>query len=259
MARARKPSKKSPAKKKPPTRKPPAKKKAAAKKPLSPAAKRKLAAAKAAITRKANLRARQDAEAASFNKKLREKAKLKKQKTRKAKAAARQLATRARPGGQPSIIVQLEDAYETMRQLSPYAMSLEIEHSPVTDRGLQPWLLLGDFETQESITWAELGRVFQIWENDLFLAAAINPDRYSLIRIIYLRYDEDGEPVGEPEGYSPASSGSWDSVISECVADLIGYDYNDPDEDSLAAIYQNTAILSVEVLFSASLFSGDKS
>lgn len=210
---------------------------------------RKLAAAKGAATRKRNEMARREAESKAFRAKLAKKARLKKKRERKAKATARQLATRAKKGGK-SLLAQLEGAYGTMAETSPYPLAVSIERSPVMDKGRQPWLLQGTF-IPEGLGWAEVGEICKRWEDDLILETTINSQRYSFIRFLYQRYDEDGDPVGEPQGYSATSSGPWGYVISETVGAIIGDEFL--DDDSLAVLYENTAILEIQVLWSASL------
>lgn len=251
MARAKKRSAKKPAKK---TKAKPTKKAAAKKKPAS-----KRTSQLSEKTRKQLAAAQRRREQRAHKKQAIEREELRKKKKRekKAKARARQHATRARKGGQVSLLVQLEDAFATMQDLANtiVTMGLAIEHSPVMERGQQPWLLLGRFVPEEVCTWKDIGRVFELWDLDPFLPVAINPQRYTFMRVVYQAYDDEGDPAGKPEGFAPTNSGAWERVISEAVARTLGYEGDDgePDADALATRYANAAILEIQVLWSASL------
>lgn len=265
MARAKKPlKKKSRTKKNPPARpvgkpkrkpKPKPKPKHKSTAQLSPRNRKKLEAAGRAASRKKqrleNIGMQLDAEGKAYRARLAKKAKADAKKKRKAKAQARQLATRARKGGQQSLLFTLEAAYETMRQASPTALALVVEHSPTMEYGREPWLLLGRFITEEAMTWQDAGELFQLWENDLVLEATVHPNRGSYMRVVYQPYDEDGEPVGEPQGFS-VNSGRWNAVISEMRIRAIG----DPgiyDEDAFSVLYAGASIIEIVVWWSASL------
>lgn len=237
--------------KKPPVKKP-AKKAAPPAKPRSPKIKRQLAAAKANATKRRKAREAREAESKAQAKQRALDAKRKRKRDKKAKATARQKATRARKGGL-SLLATLENAYRTMQSVATYALGLSIERSPVMERGQQPWLLLGTFTPEEPMTWSDVGRVTQIWRDDDITIATVHPQRYSFLRYVYQLLDDEGEAVGKPQGYAPHSSGGWEKVINEAVEKLIGDDYQDPDEGSMAARYPNTQILAIEVLWSASL------
>jgi hypothetical protein len=248
MARARKPKKKPPAKKKArakPAATPSAK--------LTPKVKRQLAAAKGVATRKRNKLARLEALSAAQKLARAKKAKKDRAARKKAKATARQMATRAKPGGKKSELFQLEAVFQTMADMLPFAVSVQVEHAPVMDMGQQPWLLLGAFKIEEPASWLDVGIGCQRWEQDLILEATIKPQRYSFLRFLYQIYDDEGDPVGAPEGYAPTSSGAWESVISEAVGAIIGGDADDLLPETLAAQYPNTAILEIQVWFSASM------
>lgn len=146
------------------------------------------------------------------------------------------------------LIDQLLDAYERMRETSPVSLSLTTENAPVVVTGTQPWLLLGTFAPVEPTTYAELDGILRTWEDDLTLEVMINPDRYAWIRIVYQEYDEDGDPVGKPEGYAPTSAGPWASVISETRSD-----FDITDAGSVSNRYQNSTVGLIEVYLSANL------
>lgn len=219
----------------------------------SPKLKRKLAAAKGAATRKIarereleSQRASEQAEYEKLDADERARVREDRKEQKRAKARARQLATRAVAGGR-SVLGQLEDALGRMKARAPFAVGLKIENSPVYETGTNPWLLLGSFKPRTPRSWAHIGRMFAVWEDDLTLHVMIHPRRTTLIRITY----DQPEKGHATSGYSPVKPGSWDNVISECRRKLIGGDWTDPDEDSIAAKYENTRVLFIDVLFSA--------
>lgn len=142
---------------------------------------------------------------------------------------------------QASRVRQLIKCAERMSETSGFPVGVETAPTGVA---LLPWIILATLRPPEYTTYSDLYAILRVWEDDLILEGMIRPDRLSWIRFEYLRYDEDGNAIGKVEGCSATGAGRWPHVISEAAA------WCDPDDaDSLAAIYQLTGVVTVQVYF----------
>jgi hypothetical protein len=110
-----------------------------------------------------------------------------------------------------------------------------------------PWLVVGRYDPQEPIGWADLGHALDLVRSDLTLEAVIHPQRLSQIRVVYA----DPNAV-RGEGDSVVSAiGAWEFIIAELVREIEGVD--DEDEEALVRRYQATKIPMFYIYFSTEI------
>jgi len=108
-----------------------------------------------------------------------------------------------------------------------------------------PWPVVGRYDVQEGIGYTDLAQAFQLVRDDLGLETAIDPQRLSQIRIVYV------DPSSKRgEGDSVVSKiGAWEFVIADLVGELVGS--GPEDEDALAVRYTETVVPKFYVYFSS--------
>lgn len=157
---------------------------------------------------------------------------------------------RAAERGKLGIYKHLERALLTMAESSPYPLAVSIEAAPESER-TTPWLIAADFTPDgEPLTYDHWMRIFSAWENDLILEASINPSRVARVFWMYQRHDEDGEPFGGEQGFSPGGAGAWSRVIAEARQ------WCDPDVNESPSREPNTLVTRVTIQLSGELYTG---
>lgn len=138
------------------------------------------------------------------------------------------------------------DVFAEMRNAGAGVVSLSLDITEPEVGASSPWLLVGRFDLNERVTYADLFDLFNLWRNDLTLEALIHPQRTAQIRICY---DDPSAKRGEARSWL-AHIGPWEKIVSEAAAEI------DPKlEDSLANRYKETTVSSFYVYFSGRLAS----
>ncbi len=115
-----------------------------------------------------------------------------------------------------------------------------------------PWLVVGRYEPQEPIGYADLAQVLGTMESDLVLEALIHPQRLSQIRVVYA----DPNAI-RGEGDSIVSKiGAWEFIVGELAREIGGI--SDDDEQALARRYQATKIPMFYIYFSTEIGSAGR-
>lgn len=102
-----------------------------------------------------------------------------------------------------------------------------------------PWLVVGKYTPEEPIGYGQLAEAFMRVMDDLLLEADLGPQRFTQIRVLF--HDPKAK-FGEGDAVI-SKVGAWEFVWSDLVGELVGSgDADSPDEDSLAARYQQTSV-----------------
>jgi hypothetical protein len=110
-----------------------------------------------------------------------------------------------------------------------------------------PWLIVGRFDPQEPIGYQTLAHALRVVYDDIPLEAAIGPQRLSQIRIVFADATSD-----RSEGDSVVSKiGAYEYILSDMIEELVGSDWEAPDEDSLAGRYKETSVPAFYLFFSS--------
>lgn len=126
-----------------------------------------------------------------------------------------------------------------------FPVSLELTQPEAGAR--TPWLLVGKLTFDQAISYAELGRVVQAWEQDYALTATIGPQRLAQIRIVY----NDPRDVRGSADAIVSKIGALEYILSDLLNELIGFAPDDPD--ALAVRYEQTAIQVLYIYFASEM------
>lgn len=113
-----------------------------------------------------------------------------------------------------------------------------------------PWIVVGRFDPQIGIGYAQLAEAFSLLAEDYILEAKIHPQRTSQIRIVY------ADPKAKRgEGDSIVSKiGAWTYVLGDLLGEILGAGSpDDPGEESLAERYAATTIPTFYIYFSTEI------
>lgn len=108
------------------------------------------------------------------------------------------------------------------------------------------WLIVGRYDCDETVNYQILARALQHVADDLFIEAAVHPDRLSQLRIVFI------DPASGRHASDMVLSkiGAWAFVLGDIVGELVGADFETPTEGSLAAKYQATTVPTFYIFFS---------
>lgn len=207
----------------------------------APKAKRKLSRRPEAIKsrirarkRRAELRAIEEAKAAERSERAKRAAQTRKKKQR---------------GYVPSERETAIGWLEALRNLAAHLFPVSLAITEAEASARTPWLVVGRFDFDQAVSYAELGEVIDIWDQDVMLAARINPQRLSQIRIIY----NDPKDVRGASDTVVSKTGAWEYILSDLRNELIGFAPDDPD--ALAVRYEATAVQTIYVYFSSDIIA----
>jgi hypothetical protein len=135
---------------------------------------------------------------------------------RESQEASEQAYRAKRTRGHAALADDLEDALQTMldHANSVLPTMLNVELAPENQRTL--WLVLGEFQFPEGVSYLDMAEIFARWSGDDLLAARIHPERLAQIRVEY----------GRNQWAAMSAIGPWEVVISEAEAQV------DPDDES---------------------------
>jgi hypothetical protein len=108
------------------------------------------------------------------------------------------------------------------------------------------WLSVGRYEPREDVDYATLAHGLSAVADDLFVEAAIHPQRLSQIRV---EFHDPNDKRGAGDTVL-SKIGPWEFVISDLVGELVGASWETPTEGSLAYRYDQTTVPRFYIFFS---------
>jgi hypothetical protein len=149
-----------------------------------------------------------------------------------------------------------EDAFAVeLETTEPGGGSADLEHNEGA-RAAQladdtKWLVVGRFDPAVEISYEDLARGIQAVANDVILETRINSQRLAQIRVVF--HDPKS---GRQESDSVVSKiGAWEYILSDLVGELVGSNLEHPDDDSLAARYDETIVPKFYIFFSTEILA----
>lgn len=117
----------------------------------------------------------------------------------------------------------------------------------------RPWLVVGRFDFLQGASYEMIGEILQAWRSDYALEVAINPDRLSQIRVIYV---DPKERRGEGDDFI-SQIGAWAFIVDELYHEIVGTGVSgDVDQDALVARYAESIVPRLYVYFSPDMMGG---
>lgn len=151
-----------------------------------------------------------------------------------------------KPGG-PSDYTLMGRALQYARAVASQTCPITLTITEAEAGAATPWLIVGRFDFDEPVGYAELGEVLVSWRDDSVLERMIDADRLSQIRVVY---NDPDDPRGSGDSIV-STMGAWSYMLSDLIRDLLGSGEDDPD--SLAVKYEATTVSVFYVYLSAEL------
>jgi hypothetical protein len=126
-----------------------------------------------------------------------------------------------------------------------------LEGSEAEQARRTPWMIVGRFDPRQTLSYEMLAHGLQVVADDLFIEAAVHPQRLSQIRVEF----HDPDDIRREGDTVLSKIGPWEFVVSDLIFELVGASYEDPTEGSLASRYARTVVPRFYVFFSSEVLT----